>query len=49
MNMMIHKYLLRHAMYESLGEKYYRVDYSHRDYFFTGLPKGVDKAMEDPW
>ena len=38
-----------YAMYESLGEKYYRVDYSHRDYFFTGLPKAVDKAMEDPW
>ena len=38
-----------YAMYESLGEKYYRVDYSHRDYFFTGQPKAVDKAMEDPW
>ena len=27
--------LLRHG--DSLGDKYYKVDYSHRDYFFTGF------------
>ncbi len=37
------------AMYDSLGEKYHKVDYSHRDYFFTGLPKAVDTAFDDPW
>ena len=37
------------AMYESLGNKYYKVDYSHRDYFFTGLPKAVDTAFDEPW
>ena len=37
------------AMYDSLGDKYYKVDYSHRDYFFTGLPKAVDTAFDDPW
>ena len=37
------------AMYDSLGDKYYKVDYSHRDYFFTGLPKAVDTALDDPW
>ena len=36
------------AMYDSLGDKYYKVDYSHRDYFFTGLPKAVDTAFDDP-
>ena len=35
-------------MYDSLGEKYHKVDYSHRDYFFTGLPKAVDTALDDP-
>ena len=37
------------AMYDLLGDKYYKVDYSHRDYFFTGLPKAVDTALDDPW
>ena len=37
------------AMYDLLGDKYYKVDYSHRDYFFTGLPKAVDTAFDDPW